>query len=138
MHTQTHTCTHTHIMTSTSAGTRHTSAGTLLNTVPSICHSVNICDCGQCTHSLSLHSGMHGVRSPSRDSCEATPNLSLTLSFHLSSLPQTHLATTRLQIQVHSSDCMVVIPNLRRLRQEDHESKASLGYIARHCLKSLN
>jgi hypothetical protein len=29
---------------------------------------------------------------------------------------------------------MPVIPELRRLRQEDHECKASLGYIVRLCL----
>jgi hypothetical protein len=30
---------------------------------------------------------------------------------------------------------MSVTPALRRLRQEDHEIKASLGYTARPCLK---
>jgi hypothetical protein len=31
---------------------------------------------------------------------------------------------------------MTVIPALRRLRQEDLKFKASLGYIARSCLKN--
>jgi hypothetical protein len=30
---------------------------------------------------------------------------------------------------------MPVIPALKRLRYEDHEFKASLGYIVKHCLK---
>jgi hypothetical protein len=32
---------------------------------------------------------------------------------------------------------MPVIPTLRRLRQEDHEFKTSLCYIARTCLKNI-
>jgi hypothetical protein len=35
----------------------------------------------------------------------------------------------------YNNACMPVIPALRRLRQEDHEFKTSLGYIARPCLK---
>jgi hypothetical protein len=32
---------------------------------------------------------------------------------------------------------MAVIPAVKRLWQEDHEFKASLGYIARPCLKQI-
>jgi hypothetical protein len=32
--------------------------------------------------------------------------------------------------------CMTIIPALWRLRQGDHELEASLGYLARFCLKS--
>jgi hypothetical protein len=31
-----------------------------------------------------------------------------------------------------------VTPKLEKLRQEDHEFKPSLSYIARHCLKNNN
>jgi mannose/fructose/N-acetylgalactosamine-specific phosphotransferase system component IID len=31
--------------------------------------------------------------------------------------------------------CISIIPALRRLRKEDHESKASVGHISRPCLK---
>jgi hypothetical protein len=33
---------------------------------------------------------------------------------------------------------MAAIPILRRLRQKDHEFKASLDYVARLCLKEKN
>jgi hypothetical protein len=31
---------------------------------------------------------------------------------------------------------MLLIPRLRDLRQEEHEAKASLGYIVRLCLRN--